>query len=203
MAPPTLPQDIIDLILDDLARGARVECLPSLLSCSTVHSSFVHTCQKHIFRSVTLTCPPDPYTPFEPRYELYESSMLFVDAVTHSPHLGTHLHDLTLKLSDAVEVDGHNKNLVLAAISQLPAVESIVVEGCIYTETWRRARCFVLDQKTTMATLALMQRSHLRSLSLCMISSWPRALISAAHSLESLSLVQSSLEGDCNDLPTL
>ncbi|KAJ6461112.1 hypothetical protein C8R45DRAFT_1029204 [Mycena sanguinolenta] len=84
---PTLPQELIDLILDRTDEK-------SLISCARVARSFRYTSQKHLFASVILE-PASRY-----RHGWLRSKALtlkgFSQILSNSPHLAPHVHSLTL-----------------------------------------------------------------------------------------------------------
>ncbi|KAF7377950.1 hypothetical protein MSAN_00218900 [Mycena sanguinolenta] len=84
---PTLPQELIDLILDRTDEQ-------SLIACARVARSFRHTSQKHIFANVMLR------PAFQYRRGWLRSKALtfkrFSQILSNSPHLAAHVHSLTL-----------------------------------------------------------------------------------------------------------
>ncbi|KAJ3500834.1 hypothetical protein NMY22_g19128 [Coprinellus aureogranulatus] len=191
----SLPKELTDLILDEVARMPRQECLPALIACSTVHRSFVGTCQKYIFQTVTLTCPPETYSPLDSHYEVYEASVLWAESVASRPELGASIRHLTLQIDDR-NISGPNKDLVLDAIGQLSGVESLCLEGILALLRGEEGRFPIpvtMDPETISTIATLFQQSKIRRLRAEGINDFPSEIFTNGLCVEELLLHSSSL----------
>ncbi|KAJ7111339.1 hypothetical protein C8R44DRAFT_257652 [Mycena epipterygia] len=89
MAPSHLPQELVDLIVDNFR-----DDMPSLKSCSLAARTFSGSVRAHIFRTVEIT-PPVPGKPHSPCQQLYK-------LLTSTPHVAPLIDELHIVL-DLVE----------------------------------------------------------------------------------------------------
>ena len=194
MSTPSFPKEVTDLIVDELGSLPRSECLNGLLACSTAHSSLTKPCQAYIFRDVTLGFPPDVFSPLDKHYEVYESSMLFVEAVTANPELVAYVRNLHLRATVKPTV-GRNKALVLGTVERLSSVTALRIAGDLMNDEDEvgdggRAR---LDQDIAAVIVSALLQPQLRSLSVAQISGYPAEFITLGANLDTLSVSCSSV----------
>lgn len=170
MRPPhsPLPREITDLILDELALDLSTERLPTLLACATSHSSFVETCQKHIFREVTLLSPPA--APEERATGVFVKTLSFCATICTCPRLASYVQHLTYHLDSRDTrlefIDHHLKSkTVLDAMGRLPNLVGLVVKSDSPRFHWIPT----VGHETTQALVSILWKVQLQSLALIQI----------------------------------
>lgn len=81
-----LPQELVDLILDNLH-----DDIPALKSCCLAARTFVNSARTHIFKKIELTPPPEPLSS-------YNACQKFCHLLSSSPHIGPLVEDLCIVL---------------------------------------------------------------------------------------------------------
>ncbi|KAF7348669.1 hypothetical protein MVEN_01385500 [Mycena venus] len=81
-----LPQELIDMILDNIH-----DDIPSLMACSLAARTFVHSARTHIFKRIEITPPPDPLTSSNPCQRFHK-------LLSMSPYIAPLVEDLSIVL---------------------------------------------------------------------------------------------------------
>lgn len=184
----SLPKEITDLVLGELGRGPRSKNLSTLIACSTVHSSFVEECQKHIFRTATLLAAPAIYSASDSLYRLYKRTIRFAEIVNTKPHLRRYVKDVTYQISQ--DIYPTSRDSLLWAMENLNDLESLRLQGVVNPDLNRRhvSGLVNLDRQTQAGMLALMRRNSLKSLTLSCVKEVPLEFVDANRYLEVLTL---------------
>ncbi|KAJ7877331.1 hypothetical protein B0H13DRAFT_2054105 [Mycena leptocephala] len=131
---PTLPQEVIDLILDLTDKK-------TLKVCSRVARSFRHTSQKRIFSHITLR-PPSQFW-IKSRHLTLQG---FSDILSNSPHLALNVHRLcSISIESDAWLDWDSfPNTLIAALYTTVALPSL---------TYLRLRYLRFDRGSELASL--------------------------------------------------
>ncbi|KAJ7148705.1 hypothetical protein C8R43DRAFT_1236755 [Mycena crocata] len=152
--PPTLPQELIDSILD-LIRDKR-----TLKSCSRVARSFRQTSQKHIFADIKLSPAP-------PRYWRKNALTLqeFSQILTSSPHLALAVRTIVLvEGSGFGEPPWMQRGNFPAILAMLVNLTAIAME-CRTRIEWSRLPSTLvgaLENAVALPTLSFVRLSNVR-----------------------------------------
>ena len=86
MAPSRLPLEVLERIIDDVAKynDDLIDSLSSIKACALVCHSFLPLCRKHIFASVTLNA----------RHPSSPTSNDLNHLLSNSPHLAVYIRNL-------------------------------------------------------------------------------------------------------------
>jgi hypothetical protein len=187
--------EITDLIIDELCTGSREQYLQALIPCCTAARAFVDPCQKHIFRSVTLSSPAQnkPWSRREvvERIEkLFIKTLHFVDIINRRPHLRSNVQDLTYAVDS--ELYEHELDLlpeVGEAICQLTKLTSLTL--CAHGP---RPVPFAPREELITCSLSMLKHLPIKSFTLGSVKDFHLNLLTVPTVLEELTLANSTLD---------
>ncbi|TEB20141.1 hypothetical protein FA13DRAFT_271569 [Coprinellus micaceus] len=213
--PPTIPDELIQLIIDNLAQETREGCAEDLLSCSLAHNALRHAAQKHLFETVQLwPSPPSLQDPPPYQAALDERALLFVQLLKKNPALGLHVRRLDYQVNQFPRNDEDRLDDLLQAIEMMPNVTDLTLGYRRIVVPWTEGHRMLMapiprelvfqNRKGTSgedphsrwkrAVVALIQRTQLKTLRLAKIRILP--LYSLSPSIRTLYLQDSSFSLD-------
>ncbi|KAJ3502429.1 hypothetical protein NMY22_g18585 [Coprinellus aureogranulatus] len=184
IAPPRLPQELIELILEFIALEPRRDSLKRLLACSLTNSALLPSCQRHIFHTVHLW----PYIPGEdydiPSHETQEwdrRTTLLVQAVNANPALGRYVQRLSHQVTSPPSDDYNGLEDMLRAMAMMSDIvdfefgtRAVNALGAISAVDFRTA-----PGQWKAAVSTLLRLPDLKTLRLSCINSLPLECLSA------------------------
>jgi len=117
---PNFPAEIIELIIDHLQ-----DDIAALTRISGTSHTILHSCSRHLFRSVKLGISPTPY--------------IFIRLVQYIPSIGQHVRELALHVDNSllewVPGKQHTDAENIQTLTQTPFVEKLSIRGSMRPPT--------------------------------------------------------------------
>lgn len=213
--PPTIPDELIQLVVDNLAEEIREGRAEDLLSCSLANKALRHAAQTHLFETVQLwPSPPSLQDPPPDQAARDERALLFIQLLKKNPALGVHVRRLDYQVNQFPRNDEDRLDDLLQAIEMMPNVTNLTLGYRKIVIPWTEGRLMprapiprelVFQDRRGIsgedphsrwkcAVVALIQRTGLKTLRLARIRMLP--LHSLSPSIRTLSLQDSSFSLD-------
>ncbi|TEB21669.1 hypothetical protein FA13DRAFT_1741719 [Coprinellus micaceus] len=123
--PASLPNELIEVVVSNIALKPRTECLQELIACSTANSAFTSLCQKHIFQAVSFFPRASLAHRASPQLEdAFCRTALLSRALIDNPSLGAHIRHIEYRPS-TIPADSSGEALreVSSALNSATAVD--------------------------------------------------------------------------------
>ncbi|KAF8179627.1 hypothetical protein BJ912DRAFT_640162 [Pholiota molesta] len=178
MTQSTLPQELIEGIIDELGQDNEVE---TLKRCSLVSHAFVFQSQKYLFRAIDL----DRRLPRKKYYQRFHR------LIGTRPHLGTHVRELRLGDNGEDDFDGTgadvswitNTKTLPHTLQLLPRLESFSLSFNSELTSWKSLPA---DLRSSIGRLFRLPTLH--SVSLEFVTAFPPQLLMSLGQMRTLSL---------------
>ncbi|KAJ3524326.1 hypothetical protein NMY22_g11048 [Coprinellus aureogranulatus] len=175
-----LPQDLIELVVEELSKSSDDDRTRSLVSCSLVSRPFIRPCQKALFHSV----PIHPVLPKEQQMfnPDYQRSLSLARAINGSPHLGLYVRKVVIWIprSKTPLPADEDQDEIARAMHGMEMIDPASYEVSLPSQI-----------KTELSRMML--TPQLRHFALKNVKAFPGKLILEAYQLESLELTSSRI----------
>ncbi|KAJ7725427.1 hypothetical protein DFH07DRAFT_252759 [Mycena maculata] len=182
----SLPNELVAVVLDELDRDYL-----SLKTCALVTTAFCSTSQRHLFRSIWLHRGDwHSYTFAQQAVHRGVSIpsgtiMGWHSLISTSPHLASHVRDLTIDLPSSEDEDITLKHVLRA----LPSIERLVISGMAVR--WGDLSAGLRSVVLAMLSLPSLDRLHLLD-----IRDVPTQILRVLPSMKAFSIHRTTFKGD-------
>ena len=125
----TLPNELIEKVVEEVALQPRGDSLQDLIACSIVNSAFPPLRQKHIFPKILIYTLPSPTDEREGAHDLHRRTKALVGALARNPRLVPYIKDIYYEVLGLEDSDETLPD-VLAIMGSVPSgVEMFTLRG--------------------------------------------------------------------------
>ncbi|KAJ3524324.1 hypothetical protein NMY22_g11046 [Coprinellus aureogranulatus] len=191
----TLPEDLLELVVEDISLSSCEDRTQNLLSCCLVSKSFARPCQKALFSSVAF------YLPRRRRSgnPNYERTLALAKTINSAPHLAVFVRKLTVLIVHSLLPwpTGDFQDEIALALSALHMVSelslSAIPEKRPMMPKLPAPYGLSMPPQIQTAFAQLMRGPQLRQFTLKAIKRFPANLILEAYQLHTLELTRSEV----------
>ncbi|KAF8997645.1 hypothetical protein BDQ17DRAFT_1363163 [Cyathus striatus] len=184
----TVPPDIVDLIIDEVALLNNTSSrFPALKSCSLACRYFLESSRRHLFHSLTLSSK-------------FQNKILALhDILTSSPGISTHIRKLHLLLNPRNSIHADQNSLP----KLLHMLNNITTFALRFDSTNMRYSWLELTSAMQEALYAILQSPSIIHLSISNVHELPKSLRTCLASIPTITLSSVSFQtaGNTEDIP--